>query len=334
MNKICVAGPFNTTMRSALQNAFPPEFQLQFIDSYEQFDALTDAEYIILRTLCLDKNAIMSLKRTKLIQRWGAGYDSVDIEVAGSRGIRVAITAGMNAVPVAELTLALTLAVYRNLIPLTNSIQSGAWEREAYAKRSYTLNGKTVGVFGIGNIGRAVSALYNSFGSKVDYTDTNRLPVQEEKRLNVSFVCLDDLLQCSDIITLHSPLTEETRGIINEKTISMMKDGAVLINTARQELVDLPSLAVALRSGKLLGAGIDAIEESIVHEKIFSGIDTVVFSPHLGGNTIDNAEHMANRCAQQIMAVARGDELQPPHLVNGQYLKTGEALYDERKNNC
>ena len=201
------------------------------------------------------------------------------------------------------VALALMLAVYRNVVPMTLDAMDGTWSRESYAKRSYTVSGKTVGIYGIGNIGRKVAALVKAFGAEVIYYDPFRLPENRERELGVTFVDPDTLLKKADILSLHAPLTEQTRNFICAETLAKMKDGAVLINTAREELVDYAAAAQALRSGKLLGAGFDAIEEDLVRSNPFVGLKNVVLTQHLGGNTTDNAVQMARHIAQQITAV-------------------------------
>lgn len=321
METVAVFGPFNETMQAALKNAIPQlSFRLIFSPEING-ELLRQADYVILRTLRLDAPEIALLDKCKLIQRWGAGFDTVDIAAAGKRGIPVAVTAGMNATPVSEMALALMLAVYRNVVPMTRDAMEGVWSREIYAKRSYTISGKNVGIYGIGNIGRKVAALVKAFGAEVLYYDPYRLPEDREKALGVAYVDPDTLLAKSDILTLHAPLTEQTRNFICAETLAKMKDGAVLINTAREELVDDAAAAQALKSGKLLGAGFDAIEEDLVRDNPFQGLTNVVLTQHLGGNTADNAVQMAQRIAQQITAVRDGEKLEKPHLVNGEYLE-------------
>ena len=321
MEKVYVVGPFSPAMRKALQEAFPAGYVLEYISSYEEYDCLKEADYVILRTLEMKGASLDNLERCKLIQRWGAGFDSVDIHSAGERGIPVAVTAGINATPVSEMALALMLAVYRNLVPMTNNIMNGRWEREEFSKRSYTISGKRVGIFGIGNIGRKVAALCRAFGAEVIYYDPYRLTAEREQELQVTYCDQETLWKTSDIITLHSPLTEDTRHMANAQTLAMMKKDAILINTARAELVDLEALAEVLREGRLLGAGLDAIEETIISKNPLQGLPNVVLTAHLGGNTVDNSVHMARRCAEQILAVGAGEKLSAPHLVNGQFLK-------------
>lgn len=323
MEKVLVIGPFNELMKHALTEAFDNRFLLEYITTRDEYGKIADADYIILRTLDLTAKDISDMNKVKLIQRWGAGFDTVDIQAAADQGIPVAITYGVNAQPVAEMALALMLAIYRKLVPMTNGIRSGKWDREIHAKTSYTINGKTVGVIGIGNIGRKVAVLCRAFGANILYYDTFRLPEEREKELGVTFCELDEIWGRCDIISLHTPSTPETNHMVNSEILTKMKDGAVLINTAREELVELPALAKALRSGKLLGAGLDAIEEASMTEgaNSFAGLENIVLTAHLGGNTADNAVHMAKCCAEHIAAVSRGVRLTPPHVVNAHLMK-------------
>lgn len=316
MEKVLVIGPFNESMKSALEQAFDERFALEYITSREEYNRITDADYIILRTLDLNAEDIAAMKKVKLIQRWGAGFDTVDIKAAAEKKIPVAVTYGINSTPVAEMTMALTLAVYRGLVPMTNGIQAGKWEREAVSKNSFTINSKTVGIIGIGNIGRKVAALFQAFGAQVIYYDLFRLSPEREQELNLTYSELDEIWGKCDIISLHAPATPETLHIVNAESLNKMKDGAVLINTAREELVDMEALATVLKEGKLLGVGLDAIEERTMSSLPFAGLNNVVLTAHLGGNTADNAIHMAKRCAEQVAAVSAGEKLTAPHVVN------------------
>lgn len=320
MEKVLVIGPFNESMKSALEQSFDERFALEYITSREEYSRIADADYIILRTLDLNAEDIAAMKKVKLIQRWGAGFDTVDIKAAADKKIPVAITYGINSTPVAEMTMALTLAVYRSLVPMTNSIQTGRWEREAVSKNSFTINSKTVGIIGIGNIGRKVAALFQAFGAQVIYYDLFRLSPEREQKLNLTYSELNEIWGKCDIISLHAPATPETMHIVNAESLSKMKDGAVLINTAREELVDMEALAAVLKEGKLLGVGLDAIEESTMSSLPFAGLNNVVLTAHLGGNTADNAIHMAKRCAEQVAAVSAGEKLTAPHVVNADLL--------------
>lgn len=317
MEKVFVVGPFNQEMRNAIRGKLPERFEIEYVTSKSDYSRLAEADYIIIRTLTMTAEDIDLLKKCKLIQRWGVGYDSIDIEAAAKKNIPVAVCFGINAVPVAEMALALTLAVLRNVVPLTNGINQGLYERETYSKTSWTISNKTVGIVGAGNIGRRTAALYKAFGATVLYYDVYRLPEQTEKDVGLIYTELNDLLGKSDIVSLHVPLMASTVEMINSESIAKMKDGAVLINTAREELIDYEALQDALVSGKLRGAGLDAIEEGAVATLRVRGLKNVVLTAHVGGNTADNVEHSAQRCASQITAVSNGEKLCSPHVVNG-----------------
>jgi D-3-phosphoglycerate dehydrogenase len=152
------------------------------------------------------------------------------------------------------------------------------------------------------------------------YYDVYRLTPEQEEAQGVAFSDLENLWGRCDVISLHVPLTDDTNRIVDKDSIEKMKVGAVLINTAREELVDIQALVEALASGKLLGAGLDAIGESSMRDKPFADLKNVVLSAHLGGNTADNVKHMAGRCAEQIVAVSKGEKLKSPHVVNSHLL--------------
>lgn len=322
MEKVLVIGPFNESMKQAMSDAIDAtRFELEYITSRDEYDRIAGADYIVLRTLDLNADDISKMSGIKLIQRWGVGYETVDIEAAAAKNIPVAITFGMNSQPVAEMAMALMLAVLRGVVPMTNGIQEGKWERDVYTKNSYTINGKTVGIIGIGNIGRKVAAMCQAFGAKVIYYDLFRLSEEREKELNLTYYELDDIWDKCDIISLHAPATPETNHMVNSESLAKMKDGAVLINTAREELVDMPALFEALKSGKLLGAGLDAIEEETIKDKPFEGLNNVVLTAHLGGNTADNSVQMARCIAEHISDISEGKKLTAPHCVNADLMK-------------
>ena len=312
-----MVGPFNQEMQGAIRGNLPDQFELEYVTSKADYSRLAGADYIIIRTLTMTAEDIALLNNCKLIQRWGVGYDSIDIEAAAKKNIPVAVCFGINATPVAEMALALTLAVLRNVVPLTVGINEGLYERETYSKTSWTINNKTVGVVGAGNIGKKAAALYKAFGATVLYYDAYRLTEQAETELGLVYAGLDDLLGSCDIVSLHVPLMDTTEKMINSRSIAKMKDGAVLINTAREELIDYEALKDALASGKLRGAGLDAIEESSVASLAVRGLKNAVLTAHVGGNTSDNVEYSARRCAEQIIAVSKGEKLAFPHVVNG-----------------
>lgn len=319
MEKLAVIGPYTQLMMDSMRKYLPEGIEMQFIHGYEEYGALEDADYIILRTLRIEKEHIAFLKRAKLIQRWGAGFDTVDIQAAGERGIPVAVCAGVNAQSVAELSVLMMLAVYRNLPAQMAAFAAGEDRRTELASTSRCLEGKTVGILGMGNIGRRVAAIVRGFGAEVMYYDVYRMSEDREAALGCRYAAVNEVLASADIVSLHLPLLEETRGFICADTISSMKTGAVLINAARQELVVESDLADALCSGKLMGAGLDEIAEPAAKSP-FSGMPQVICTPHIGGSTVDINDTMARSCMEHISSIRNGDTLRAPVLVNGKYL--------------
>ena len=319
MEILAAVGPYTDAMRAAIEKSLPDGIAVRYIGGYDQYNLLKDVEYILLRTLSLTREHMQGLERAKLIQRWGAGYDTVDIQAAGERGIQVAVAAGVNAQSVAELAVALLLSLYRKLPAQVSAFAKGEDCRMTYAKDAHCIAGKTVGIIGMGNIGRTVSRIMQAFGASVVYYDVVRMGVEQEKNQNVTYLPLEEIWGRSDILSLHLPALDETKGIICQETLDKMKDGAVLINTARQELVVEKDLAVALRSGRLYGAALDGLAEPF-SESQFVGLDNILCTPHIGGSTADVNVSMAEKCMENIASVQQGSRLLPPSLVNAAFL--------------
>ncbi len=321
MEKIALVGPYDPEIKALLLHSIPAGFTLQEIACENEYDRLQDANYIILRTLTIREDIIHKMPGLKLIQRWGVGYDTVDIKAAGSRNIPVAITSGMNAAPVSELAVLLMLAVYRNLPRLYHNVLEGKWREGLNVGILYTIEGKTVGLVGMGSIGKLVARKVKAFGAEVQYFDAYRLSVEDEANLGVKYAGFEELLKTSDIISLHVPLSDETRHLIRKETIDLMKRSAIIINTARGEIVKEEDLAEALQSKRILGAGLDVME----HEPAEKGspllnLDNVVLTPHMGGSTMDISRNMVQRCIGNIVRVSNGEKLSPMDVVNSQYL--------------
>jgi D-3-phosphoglycerate dehydrogenase len=255
-------------------------------------------------------------RKLRLIQKWGIGYDRIDVEAARKRGIPLAITAGSNAGPVAELAIALILAVYRRIPYNTNAMRAGKWPKAEMRETCFQICGKTVGLVGFGNIGRMLARRLRGFDCRVIYFDARRADAETEKSLEASYAPLDEVLSRSDIVSLHAPLTPQTSKMIDATSIAKMKDGAILINTARGELVDEKALYDALVAGKLRGAGLDAFDpEPPAADNPLLSLDQVVTTPHAGGGVFDNVENVARHSLGNIMKFIRGEPLAPADIV-------------------
>lgn len=321
MTKVVLAGnyPAHTyeRLKAMLENL---DCTLTKVETEEEYQKMTDAEIMVLRIFKARQDVIERNKGLKMIIRWGAGFDSVDIETAGKHGVIVANTPGANAPAVSELAVMLMLAVGRHLIDHMDSLRKGVWSKNTYINQSYTLNRKLVGIIGAGNIGRQTAKKVQAFGAEVQYYDPFRLPLEREQELGLRYVPLETLLKTSDVISLHVPLTDSNRHMIGAEEISQMKDGAILINTARGGLADDQALAEAVRSGKLAGAGLDVVEnEPLKEDDILLTTPGIVVTPHVGGGTADIGDEILPMLAKEIERVINGQ--MPEHAVNLEYLK-------------
>ena len=240
---------------------------------------------------------ISAATRLKVIGRAGIGVDNVDIPAASRRGIIVMNTPFGNSITTAEHAIAMIFALARELPAANASTQAGRWEKNRFM--GVEITGKTLGIIGCGNIGSIVAM--RGIGLKMHVLAYD--PFLSESRateLGVEKVELDDLLARSDFITLHTPLTDKTRHIINAEAIARMKDGVRIINCARGGLVVEADLVAALKSGKVAGAAIDVFETEPATESPFFGMDNVVCTPHLGASTNEAQENVALQIAEQM----------------------------------
>ena len=322
MQTIALVGPYGNDVVPLFRKSLGPDFLIESIPTESEFGKLKDADYLVVRVLSMPRAVIEAMPRVKLIQRWGVGFDKVDIVAAGERGIPVAIAPGGNASPVSELALLLMLALYRNLIALHSGILAGDWDKQKFIDNSFMLRGKTLGLVGCGAIGAQVAKKAKAFGAELLYFDARRLPESVEKELGLNFAALDQLLGAADIVSLHLPLTESTRNLIGAREFSLMKPSAILINTSRGEILSTDALVRALKEKKIAGAGLDVFDpEPLPSDSPLLSLPNVVMTPHVGGNTADMSIDMVDICSKNILAISRGESLATNVLVNGQYLE-------------
>ncbi len=250
----------------------------------------------------------------KVISRYGVGYDQVDIKACGQRGIVVTNTPGANAESVADLAFGLMLSVARQIPYADEQTKRGGWPRIT----GLELYGKTLGIIGLGAIGKGVARRAKGFSMRVLAYD----PAIDEafcRQYGVEISSIEEVLSKSDFISLHLPLKDETKHIINSNTISMMKDGAILINTARGGLVDEQAVYRALKAGKLRGFGTDVFEVEPPGKSPLFEFKNVVVTPHMGSSTVEAINAMANLAVKNLIDVLTGKEC--PYIVNREYLK-------------
>jgi phosphoglycerate dehydrogenase-like enzyme len=240
--------------------------------------------------------------RLRVVARVGVGYDAVDVPAATARGVVIAITPGANHDSVAEHTFALLLALSRKLVPQHLGVKAGGWPREA----TLPLRGCTLGLAGLGRIGKAVALRGEAFGMKLLAYD----PFPDHafaKARGITFLPFDRLLAESDYLSLHLPATAETRQLINKRTLALMKPTAFLVNTSRGVVVCEADLLEALRAGRLAGAGLDVFETEPPGKNPLFELDNVVMTPHNAGTDVRSRDDMALMAAQSVVALSRGE---------------------------
>lgn len=243
--------------------------------------------------------------RLAVISKHGAGIDTIDVAAAKERGIAVKAAAGANAAAVAEHAVALILACAKGIVPLDARMRAGHWDKATH--KSLELNGKTLGLVGFGAIGRRTADICRAMGMTVLVYD----PFIAKAPEGIALASLDEVIARADVLSLHCPLTAENRNFINWQTLARMKDGAILVNTARGGLIDDDALIEALVSGKLRGAGLDSFQsEPLTGAHHWRDIPNVVLSPHIGGVTADAYVAMGVGAARNILEVMAG---QPAH---------------------
>ena len=260
--------------------------------------ALTDADALVVRSAVQADDALMEhAPKLRVIGRAGVGVDNIDADAATRRGIVVMNTPGANAVAVAELTIALMLALARKL-PLANAgMHAGRWEKKLL--QGAELRGKTLGILGLGRIGLEVAKRAKGFGMEIIGSDPF-VSAAVTREAGIKLVTLDEVIAGSDYLTLHVGLTPQTTGVINAKTLAKMKKGVRIVNCARGELIDDAALVDALKSGQVAGAALDVFSVEPAKSTPYSELDNVILTPHIAGSTAEAQEAVGIQIARQV----------------------------------
>jgi phosphoglycerate dehydrogenase-like enzyme len=275
----------------------------------EKLPLAREADFVVLHPAKLSGDVLREAKKLRLLQLLTAGYDEIDLGLAGQLGVPVATNGGANAWAVAEHAVALLLALYKRIVPCDRGVREGRWRQGISGFSISEVAGKTVGVIGAGNIGRKVARRLAAFETSILYYDVVPAP-DIEKDLGARRVSLEELLREADIFTLHLPLIRETRGLIGRREFAMMKPTAVLLNTSRGPVVDEEALIEALREKRIAGAGLDVFdEEPISPDNPLLQLDSVVLSPHIGGHSYEAWFRRSGFAWENMQRVAAG---QPP----------------------
>jgi D-3-phosphoglycerate dehydrogenase len=276
--KIVIIGHFPETSKRMISNEFPDDWKIDIVTPEESVLSLKDADVVIPEHIKVDSDFLSKAKKIKFVQT-GAGFDNVDIEACTRKGIWVSNAAGVNATAVAEHVMAFILSWYKNIPYLDNYMKEKKDEKKLFYSGSELVE-KTVGIIGVGAVGQKVAKYCNAFGMSVLGYARKKIDTAE----NIEFVDLDTLYTRSDIVTVHVPLNDKTRHMINSDAFKKMKKEAIIINTSRGSVIDEKALIAALKNGDIAGAGLDVFEkEPLAIDSELRDFDNVILTPHTAG---------------------------------------------------
>jgi len=276
---------------------------------------LSDATAIIVDAdTNVTEDVIDEMKNCKIIVAASVGFDHIDLNAAGRKGIYVSNVPGYCAEEVADHTIGLLLAVARKIFVLNNITRSGKWDDWEAAEPVYRLRGRTLGIIGLGRIGMAVALRAKAFGLNVIALDPY-IPIGRDTALGIKSVSFDILLHDSDVISIHVPLTDETHHMIRSREFERMKTGVFIINTSRGAVMDHDALVNGLRSGKVAGAGIDVFEkEPPATDDPLLKMDNVVTTPHTGFLSVESQRDRQSMAVDEVRRILKNE--QPRSVVN------------------
>ncbi|MBT3284517.1 hydroxyacid dehydrogenase [Candidatus Bathyarchaeota archaeon] len=280
----------------------------------ETLDGLiADADGLITRgSIAITRELMVSSPRLKVVGVHGIGCDHVDLAAAKELGIVVCNTPDAVTVTVAEMAMATTLALLRNVVSSDKAVRAGQWKRKYRDLIGVELASMKVGIIGMGRIGKATAVRMQAFGANISYWSRTRKP-DLEKELEFKWMELDDLLKKSELISLHIPATPETRMIIDEGRIESMRDGVYIVNTARGKVIDEEALIKALQSGKVKAAALDVFEkEPLSTDSLLCSLDNVILTPHLSASNVAGMIRMAVQVAEGVLKTINGGEPDNP----------------------
>ena len=318
--KILLTNHYEGKPAEIIKSAVPDGFELEMLESVSQQELegkVKEADYLLVSgRLKINRTVLENATNIKMIQRTGVGLDSIDLEYIRNHDVPFYVNKGVNAQSVAEHTILLMLASLRNLAEINENTKRGIWKKQAQGVCTHELCGKTVGLIGMGAIGRKVAGMLKAFGAEVLYNDVSKMKQEDENALGIKFSTREEIIEKSDIISLHCPLTDDTRHMINDRAVNKMKNGVILINTARGGLIDEAALINGIKNGKIAGAGIDVYEKEPVDNSEVLNLQNVITTPHIGGVTYDSFYQMMYQAMRNIEMFDKG---QLQEIEQGRY---------------
>ena len=267
----------------------------------ELLGLLEDVDVYVVGNAKVPRRVIEQSPKLRLIAKYGVGVDNIDLAAAAEHGVQVTNAPGANAISVAEMTIGLLIALSRELKSLESSLREGGWRLIP----GHELYGRTLGIVGLGNIGKQVATRARAFGMRVLSNDIVEYP-EFCRQYEITPVALDRLLEKSDLVTLHVPLTPLTRHMIGEAQLARMRRGAILVHTARGGVVDEAALYRSLTQEHLAAAGLDVFEQEPLGSSPLRSLDNVILTPHVAGITYQAAERIADRTWENVEAYLAG----------------------------
>lgn len=289
-----------------------------------EFLQQTGAVGIVSRMGRLDAAVMDAAPQLKVISKHGVGVDNIDIQAAADRGIPVLVATGANAVSVAEHAIALLLATVKRVLPLDAGLRAGRWEKPGFS--GHEIAGSTLGLMGMGAIAQATGRMAKGLGLTLVGFDPYAPDGTFEALSVTRCTTVEDMLAQSDILSLHCPLTDQTRGLLNTETIELMPKGSYVINTARGGLIDEAALVAAIRSGHLAGAGLDtfAVEPPATDHPFFA-VPEIVLTPHIGGVTREAGARVGVDAVRGIFQILDGQPIASERIINRKLLAAAQA---------
>ncbi len=270
---------------------------------------------ISLLTDRVDGALLDAAPRLRVVSNYAVGFDNIDVEAATTRGVVVTNTPGVLTETVADFAMALILAAARRLVEADRYTRAGRWKSwEPMLLLGQDVHGATLGLVGLGRIGVAVAHRAQGFGMRVLYYDVIRRE-DLEREIGLEFAPIEDVLGRADFVSVHTPLTPQTRHLISTPQLRLMKKTAVLVNTARGPIVDPDALYHALASGQIAGAGLDVFEvEPVPRDHPLLSLDNIIVAPHIASASVDTRTKMAQMAVENLLAALAGQR--PPNFVN------------------
>ncbi len=285
----------------------------------EQAEALADAVAVITNGLSITTEMLEKMPNMKLLQVMSAGFDRLDVPAIREMGIEVCNNSPAIARSVAEHTIGMMMMVYKRLPQGVDGVKAGTWQQPAKLGdfgKVFEISGRTVGIIGLGNIGTWVAKMLKGFDTTTLYTDVREFSAEKEQELNVTRVTIDELLDRSDIVTVHVPLSSSTTGLMGRREFAAMKSDAIFINTCRGPVQNEAELIDALNAGEIMGAGLDVTEiEPTPLDTPLLQMDNVVLTPHLAGSSQERVDRALEFSFDNARRALNGETLQNPVQV-------------------